>query len=145
MASQAKRSWWGWGACADAPERDVRNLQRFARWSLAWAVSFVAATFVLAGGVSLPGAAALAVAIVPTLVGAAALAAYTRYLRAADELQQRVQLEALAMGFGVGVLFSMGYRLFERLGAPDLDINDPLIVMLVVWAGWQVVAARRYR
>ena len=60
-------------------------------------------------------------------------------------LQQRVLLEALAMGFGVGVLFSMGYRLFERLGAPDLDINDPLIVMLVVWAGWQAVAARRYR
>jgi hypothetical protein len=44
----------------------------------------------------------------------------------------------------VGVVAMMGYRLCERLGAPDLDINDPVLVMVLVWFGGQYLGARRY-
>lgn len=145
MQSPAKRPWWAWGACADTPERDLRNQRRFVVWCLAWAISFTAATFILVSGRPLPMAAGLLVALVPTVLGLGAVAAYTRYLREADEFQRRVQLEALALGFGAGILFMMGYRLLMRLGAPELDINDPMLVMLLTWSGWQLVAARRYQ
>jgi hypothetical protein len=85
------------------------------------------------------------VAALPLLASFYTLRAYLKYLREADELQRRVQLEALGLGFGAGVLFMMGYRLFERIGAPKLDMNAALFVMLLTWAFAQAWIARRYR
>lgn len=145
MESKARRTWWIWGTAVDMPERDVHNLQRFTGWALAWAVSFIAATFLLVSGKVPAGAPALIVAVIPIALGLATVWAYVRYLREADELQRKIHLEALALGFGAGAVFMMGYRLLERVGAPELDMNDAFLVMVLVWSVWQVVAARRYR
>ena len=56
-------------------------------------------------------AAAWSVAILPDALGIGALLAYVRFLQRADELMQRIQLEGLALGFGVGVVFATGYQL----------------------------------
>jgi hypothetical protein len=144
MTDNVRRPWWAWGACGDLPERDLRNLRRFTLWSLAWAISFVAATFLLAEELVPAGPIQVAVAVMPTILGLGAIWSYVVFLRQADELQRKVHLEALAAGFGTGMIFMMGYRLLERIGAPELDMNDPLLVMLLVWAVWQMVAARRY-
>jgi hypothetical protein len=133
------------GLCADATPRDRANQRRFLVWILAWAIAFVAATWLLKNGVVPAGPAAWLVALAPTLIGIGAVWSYLTFLRQADELTQRIQLESLAWAFGVGVLFMTGYRLFERTGAPALDIDDALVVMMFVWAAAQVVVARHYR
>src|ERR1044072_5487938 len=61
------------------------------------------------------GGALAALTAVPGLVG---IRAYIRFLREADELLRKIQLEALAIAFGVGVLFMMTRRLFARLRGP---------------------------
>jgi len=38
----------------------------------------------------------------------------------------------------------IGWRLCERLGAPKLDVDDPLIVMVVTFAIGQIIGTRRY-
>ena len=38
----------------------------------------------------------------------------------------------------------MAYRLAERAGAPAMDINDALLVMLLAYAVGVVVARRHY-
>ncbi len=144
MESKTRRTWWIWGTCVDMPERDVRNLRRFTGWALVWAIAFVVATWLLTSGAIASGALSFLVAAIPTCLGLVVVWAYVRYLREADELQRKIHLEALALGFGAGAVFMMGYRLFERAGAPALDMNDALVVMLVVWSVWQGVAARRY-
>ncbi|HUP58888.1 MAG TPA: hypothetical protein VNA69_00565 [Thermoanaerobaculia bacterium] len=70
--------------------------------------------------------------------------AYIHFLRAADELLRKIQLEALAFSFGATLVFMLGYRLCERLGAMKLDVNDPVMVMVIVFAIGQWTAMRRY-
>ena len=139
--------WWRWLTdCSGLmTAADRRSYNRFTAWFVAWALSFIGATLALDGGFVPAGAASWAVALVPDVFGVAALFAYVRFLRGADELMRKIQLEGLALGFGVGVVFAMGYRLLERAGAPDLDINDPVLLMLLAWVVGQIVALRRYR
>jgi hypothetical protein len=139
--------WWrSMTSCAAMmTDTDRRNSNRFTGWAMAWAVSFVGATLVLTAGLVPGGAASWAVALAPNVLGLAALLAYVRFLRQVDELMRKIQLEGLAVGFGVGVAFASGYRLLERAGAPDLDVNDVVLVMLLAWVVGQLLALRRYR
>ncbi len=57
---------------------------------------------------------------------------------------RKIQLEALAIAFGAGALFMIGYRLLEHAGAPEADTPDALAVMAMVWAVATVVGTRRY-
>lgn len=136
----AKRRLFG----SDLSAHDAHNASRFGAWALAWAVSYVAAIVAFELAVRPGSPAAWLLAVGPTVVGGFTVAAYLGFLRAADELQRRIQLEALAIGFGAGVLFMMGYRLFERAGWPKLDVNDAVLVMVLAWAAGQVRAARRF-
>lgn len=123
---------------------DARNSRRFGAWSLAWALTFVAAIVAFERGVRPGSAAAWLLVLVPTIVGGLTVRAFLHFLRDADELQRRIQLEALALGFGAGVMFMMSYRLLERAGWPKLDINDAFLVMMLSWVFGQIRGARRY-
>lgn len=136
----AKRRLFG----SELTPHDAGNASRFGAWAMAWAVTYVVAIVAFELGVHPGSPAAWLLAIGPTVIGGLTTGAYLRFVRAADELQRRIQLEALAIGFGAGVLFMMGYRLLERNGWPKLDVNDGLLVMLLAWAAGQVRAARRY-
>lgn len=119
------------------------------RWLLgtfvAWAICFVGAARLIRSG-SLPeGATPWLVAILPTVAGLLALGAYQRWLRATDELLRMIQLQALAIGFGVTWLAISGYPLFVHLGAPALDIGDYAVVMAMTYSVSVVVGAWRYR
>ena len=85
------------------------------------------------------GLTALTIALLVMMVRA-----YVIFLRGVDELLRKIQLEALAFSFGASTVFMMGWRLCERLGAPKLDVDDPLIVMIFVFALGQWLGIRRY-
>ena len=78
------------------------------------------------------------------ILGILALSAYVRFLRAADELLRKIHVEALALAFGTGAVFMTVYRLCERLGAPKLDSNDPLLVMVIACCTGLWLGVRRY-
>jgi hypothetical protein len=104
---------------------------------------FAAAT-ILIDGEFIPNAVGWALTATAIVLMLVTFRAYVAFLRQADELLRKVHLDALALAFGVGAVVMMGYRLCERLGAPDLDINDPFLVMMLVWIGAQFIGARRY-
>ncbi len=112
-------------------------------WTLAWALAFVAASWTLRGD-SVAGGAAWVVALVPNLLAVAVVLVYMRFLRDADELVRRIQLEGLAFGFGAGVIFAMGYQLVERAGAPQLSLADLAAGMMLAFVVGVVRANRRY-
>ena len=123
--------------------RDAQNIRVFNYWFFAAMVVFAAATLLIDGkfvsGLLGWGLTGLAVALSVMMVRA-----YVHFLREADELLRKIQLEALAVSFGATVVFMLGYRLCERLGAMKLDVNDPLMVMVGVFAIGQWTAMRRY-
>src|SRR5688572_6236789 len=66
-------------------------------------------------------------AALPLLVATGAMWAWARYLREADELQRRIQLNALALGFGVTFFFIGGYSILMVAGAPRLEHSQPMV------------------
>jgi drug/metabolite transporter (DMT)-like permease len=131
--------------CADAyTPRDTRNLRIFNVWCIASAVMFVGVTFLIKKNVVPNGPLAWGLAIANLVVAFLAVRSYMLFLRSADELLRRIQLEGLALGFGAGAVFMLSYRIFERLGAPTLDSADPFVVMAIFWALGQYIGLRRY-
>ncbi len=140
-----QQSLWSMIKCGSGTAQDRRNQYRFTAWMLAWAISLVAATWALKSEFDFSHPLDWFIAIVPTTFGIAGLFAYLRFLREADEMIRRIQLEGLAIGFGVGVLFIMGYLLLERVGAPAINSHDTVAIMMLAWVFGQLMAMRRYR
>lgn len=124
--------------------RDARNMRVFNLWLIAGMLCFSAATILLGEKILAPGPLAWALAIVTIVLIAIAVRSYMVFLREADELLRKIQLEALSLSFGAAALFMLGWRLLERLGAPKLDVDDPFLVMAIVWAAGQWYGFRRY-
>jgi hypothetical protein len=146
-AQRDTASRWGWWAhgCADSyTPRDAANVRTFSAWLVAWTFSFGVATVLLGKHVVTAMPVAVALAVAPTVLGVVSVRAFIRFLREADELVRKIQIEAIAWGFGAGVIFMLGYRLFERIGAPKLDVNDPFLVMMLATGLGQWLARRRY-
>lgn len=123
--------------------RDLRNYHVFNGWMLAATVTFIAATLLIDGSF-IPPAGGWAITIVTAGLLLMTVCTYMIFLRQADELLRKVHQEALALGFGIGVVLMMVYRLCERLGAPKLDVNDAALVMVVTWIAAQFIGSRRY-
>lgn len=103
-------------------------------WSLACALSYVAATWLLR--MEGPHAAwidALLVTV-PILLAFATLYSFLLVLRSADEMIRKIQLEAMAVGFGVMIFVGLGYTLLEAAGAAPLNLNYLVSAGVVSWA-----------
>jgi hypothetical protein len=132
--------------CGDLTPQDQRNMTRFSAWLGAWMGVWIGVRFAMEGWPpARQGALAWVLIAASLLPGFVAIAAYMRFLREADELLRKIQLEALAVSLGAGALFMMGWRLVRKAGGPPLDVNDPLLLMIPIWALAQWWGARRYR
>ncbi len=124
--------------------RDARYRLRYRNWTLAATLVYLGAAAALRWRAALPAA------LPWLLVGATALLllqatrSYVVFLRHADELLRKIETEALAMGFGVGVLVSLLSPLAERLGAPRLYGNLTVLLMVLAWAAGVGLGRRRY-
>ena len=123
--------------------RDAQNYRQLTWWMTAAMVVFAAATILIDGKI-IPNAIGWVLTAASVILLILCIRAYIHFLRNADELLRKIHLEALALAFGIGAVAMMGYRLCERLGAPKMDVNDPLLVMLLVWLGAQIAGVRRY-
>lgn len=143
MDETTKHPFWN-RVCGDMTARDRHNLNR-ATWLLAgWLVSFAASTLLLKHELVPAGPLSWGVAALPSLVGVAVLFAYGRFLRHADELQRKIQLQAFAVGFGAAFFIGFGYRLFERLGAPPGNVSDLSSVLVFFYCIGLWLGRRRY-
>lgn len=84
-------------------------------------------------------------ALSPLLGGFLAIWAILRALRRMDELQRRVQLEALVIAFTGTAILSFAYGFLEGLGYPRLSLFVVWPVMALLWILGAAWAARRYR
>jgi len=136
--------WQAVKACSGTAA-DRRNQYRFVAWLFGWGVTFVGASWLLQNNENIGQALAWSIAILPNLFSVAALFAYLKFLREADELVRRIQLEGLAFGFGAGVIFAMACFTLEHVGVPKLTGDRTIFVMMMGWVIGQLAATWRYR
>lgn len=83
-------------------------------------------------------------ALAPMLAGIAICWAIVRELRRMDELQVRIQLEALGFAFAGTALVSFSYGFLEGLDYPRLSMFTLWPLMAVLWVVGLFLARRRY-
>jgi ABC-type cobalamin transport system permease subunit len=85
------------------------------------------------------------VAITPLVPAALALFAYLRFLSRMDELGRRIQLEALAFGFGAAGMLTFAYGFLENGGFRQLSYIWVFPLMIFLWGVGGAIASYRYR
>jgi hypothetical protein len=137
---------WRWfGACPPMTPRDRRNQLRANGWTLAWMASWLAVNLGISYDVlprGLPGSLAT---LLPLGLGVGALLSYRHFLREADELLRKIQLDALALSVGVGILAGLTSHLWVRTGA--LSRESVLLVtslMMLTYSVGVTLGSRRF-
>lgn len=130
--------------CTQMTAADRRNSWRAIGWLFVWMVSFLSVAFAIRTE-ALPAGLWTYLAIAgSTVLGVVTVLAYVRFVRQADELQRKIQLEALALGFAGGFVAQFAFSLIERAGIMEVDIGDPFLVMCICFAVGLFLGARRY-
>jgi hypothetical protein len=85
------------------------------------------------------------IAIVPMLPLFFALRAYLRYLDRMDELQQRIQLQAVSFAAGATGMLTLTYGFLEGVGLPSLSYVWIFPLLIALWRLATAVLTRRYQ
>lgn len=85
------------------------------------------------------------VAALPAIPAALGLLAFVRYLGRMDELQRRVQLDAIAFAAGATALITFTWGLLENAGFPQLSLIWVTPLMAALWGIAAGISAQRYR
>lgn len=126
-------------------EADQRNIRAVWIWSFVWAAGFVAAIISLRRLEQLPSLFLWLLALLPTLFSIPLVCALRRFLREADELMRKIQLEGIAIGYSAGSIFCVGYHGLEHVGAPQLPIVFAVVPLGLGWAIGSFLVAYRHR
>lgn len=113
--------------------------------TIAYAIAYVVALWAVQS--SAPDALKFALSILAVAAFALCLLAEVRMARQLDELQQRMQLEALAFAFplSVGVIMLLGLvERFRPLPVDDLSYRHVWPVMIIFYFIGLALAQRRY-
>ena len=85
------------------------------------------------------------IALSPMLPAAAMAWIVLRELRRMDELQRRIQLEALGFSFAGTAILTFSYGFLEGLGYPRLSMFTVWPILATLWVVGLVLARRRYQ
>ncbi|WP_299761615.1 hypothetical protein [uncultured Pontibacter sp.] len=124
-----------------------RNTWQLAIWTFAWVASMALATF----GPNLIWQENMPFTIVAIVLnaafGAAMILANIRYIKSMDEMQRRIQLEAMGIALGVGVVGGLSYSLLDTTNiiSGDAEISFLVILIGLTYLAATVIGQIRYR
>lgn len=109
----------------------------------AYVASLFGLQFLLVGWVE-DDTARIAVSLVPMLPAIFLCGVIVRAIRDMDELQRKVQFEALALAFAGTALITFGYGFLEGAGLPRLSMFIVWPVMATLWVVGVLLGRVRY-
>ena len=129
-----------------ATESDTRNERRIIGWSIAMAVTFVAATFVIEGDIVTNTAVTVLLTAGVGALGVVLVLAYRRFIDQTDELMRKIQLEALALTVGAGWVSAFVYSLLQNgdLVSPEWATTTLIMVLAITYTIGVAIGRRRY-
>ena len=114
--------------------RTVRGAIRFVLWSLAWTGSMVLVDKAVLYGWYTESFYSVIGIVVNALLGLVVVRTFLRHLGDMDEMQRKIQLDALALSMGVGFVGSFTYSLLTTTGfVTDPEISDIILLMAVTY------------
>lgn len=109
-------------------KKATKNL---AQWTMFWIVSLALATFgpklIWNGNFTL----SLIAMLVNAILGAGLILAHIKHISALDELQKKVQMDAMGIALGVGIVGGMSYSVMDISNIISGDAEISHLVMLI--------------
>jgi hypothetical protein len=132
---------------ASFKQKTLTNTKRLARWTAAWLLTMALANF---GPTFIWGhneLLSLLAIVLNVLVGGGMIWANKVHLYGLDELQQKIQLQAMALSLGVGLVIGLAYSNLDvtNLIASDAEISHLVILMGVTYLIGTVMGVRKYQ
>jgi len=84
------------------------------------------------------------IAFLPIIPSAFALWAFLRFFRGLDELQRRIQLEAVAFSFLATCFVTLTWAFQQNAGLPRFDVSWVAPLLIGLWGVGVGIAKRRY-
>ena len=131
----------------DWTTRTKKNTTNLAVWTAAWTLSMALATF----GPKFIWAENLALTVIGIVIniifGVGMILANKRYLDGLDELQRKLQLDAMALALGVGVVGGLAYSLLDTTNVigQDAEIGFLVILISLTYLITLVIGVKRYK
>jgi hypothetical protein len=116
-------------------------------WVVAWIVAWLGARLILDVDTTNPAWLKILAALIPAPLAGVALLSILRSARELDELEKRIQLEALAFAFVLSVLVLMTLGLMELavvLNRDDWSYRHVWAMLPMLYFAGVILARRRY-
>ena len=84
-------------------------------------------------------------ALLPAIPGAYLAYSIGSAIAHLDELQRRIQLEAIGFGFGASVIAALIYALLVQVGIPQVSWMFVPLVMILLWGVGKLWTMWKYR
>ncbi|MDG1733958.1 MAG: hypothetical protein P8M49_01690 [Thalassotalea sp.] len=127
--------------------RTKKNTVRLGLWTFFWvltcAITAFAPKFIWDFNTTLT----IIAVVVNILVGFGMILANRTHLRGLDEMQQKIQTEAMALSLGVGLVLGSSYELLEdiKLITYEPEISHLIIVMCISYMIGVIKGGVKYR
>jgi uncharacterized protein YacL len=123
------------------------NTIRLRNWTGAWLVTMAVATF---GPLMVwPANKLLTILAITTnlLIGFGMIVANKQHLKGLDEMHQKIQLEAMALSLGIGLVVGLSYSLLDTTNiiSSDAEISHLVILMGLTYLAAVFAGLKRYR
>lgn len=131
----------------DWERQNKRNTRNLALWTAGWLLSTALAAFGPGGIWEFSIWSMILVIVINLSVGFAMILVNKRLLQGLDELQQKIQLGAMGLSLGVGLVVGVGFERLEdaMLINFDPDISHLMILMAVTYIVGIIIGHRRYQ
>jgi hypothetical protein len=86
-----------------------------------------------------------AIALLPIIPVLFLITGFIRYLSGIDEMQQRIQLQAIGFAAGTTGLFTFAYGFLELVGFPQFSTFFIFPLMIMLWGVGLAYFSRRYQ
>lgn len=118
-------------------------LKEFGAAMLAYTVLLPLSLFLIQGHATTPWR--IPLALLPVVPVALAFWAILRAVARMDELQRRIQFEALVVAVGGAVLLTFAYGTLQNVGLPPLNLMFITPLLVALWGLGLALASWRYR
>ncbi|MBO6770406.1 MULTISPECIES: hypothetical protein [unclassified Thalassospira] len=122
----------------------MRNLVLLCAGLAAYVALLVFSQIVLSNGIERTMIAAI-ISLLPMLPAIFICAVIVRTIRQMDEMQRKLQFEALAMAFAGTALITFGYGFLEGSGLPKVSMFVVWPIMAVLWFIGVMIGRIRFR
>lgn len=125
----------------------AKNTKSLGFWTIAWVLSLALAVF---GPMFIWDSHVLlsVLAVAANLaIGVGMILANKRHLHGLDEMQQKIQFEAMALSLGVGLITGLSFStlaIVDLIGF-DADISHMVILMSITYAIGLTIGRRKYQ